>query len=81
MSKPTKRPTETLVLCICMVWRCLDADLTAHLLLCTLCNLLLLVDVIREGLGGSDDSDGSLVFQNVALSSRQHLNDLVLNLS
>jgi len=70
-------------LCLAFAWfgECPDADLTAHLLLGTLCNLLLLVDVIREGLGGSDDCDGSFVLQNVALSSRQHLNDLVLNFS
>lgn len=66
-----------------VVWGCLDACqiLTAHLLLGTLCNLLLLVDVIGEGLGGSDDCDGSFILQNVAFSSRQHLDDLVLNLS
>lgn len=64
-----------------MFWGCLNAHLIAHLLLGTLCNLLLLVDVVGEGLGRSDDRDSSLVLQNVALSSRQHLNDLVLNLS
>jgi len=58
-----------------------EAALTAHLPLGTLCNLLLLIDVVGEGLGGSDDSDGGLVLQNIALSSRQHLNDLVLNFS
>ena len=52
----------------------------AYLLLSVLCNLLLLVDVIGEGLGSGDDCDGSLILQDVALSTRQHLNDFVLNL-
>ena len=44
--------------------------ITMYLLLCALCNLLLLVDVVGQGLGGSNDCDGSLILQNVAFSPR-----------